>query len=140
FLVSAANAYGTKFGFSPAVTTPKAQAAPAAPRHFLAAALSTSQVILSWAASAGATGYSVRVLVNGKWSVLANLGAGATLYIAQGLTAGTTYSFDVGASNAGGVNYSSTLMVMTPLVSPHPLTLPDPFGPPIMIDLANVAM
>jgi hypothetical protein len=134
FMVGAANAYGTRFGYSAAVTTPKAQQPPAAPGHFMAAALSPSQVILAWAPSAGATGYGVRLLVNGKWTVLANLGVGTTFYVAQGLTAGATYSFDVGASNAGGMSYTGALAVTTPKVS----LLPDPFGSPIILDLGSV--
>ncbi len=70
--------------------------APAVPSGLAASAITDDGFTLSWSASAGATGYEVRL----------NAGAGITAtspYALTGLTANTTYSAQVRARNAGGV-------------------------------------
>ena len=55
----------------------------------------------------GATGYLVDEWVNGAWKQIASLGSGTTSYSVTGLSAGTTYYFDVAACNAAGTTWAN---------------------------------
>ncbi len=88
--------------------------APSAPTNFTAQATSATQVSLNWTASSGATGYKVYELQNGQAVLLSTLGSTATSYSVSGLTAGTTYSFEVAAYNSAGANATAWAHVTTP--------------------------
>ncbi|HEV2968765.1 MAG TPA: fibronectin type III domain-containing protein [Pirellulales bacterium] len=87
--------------------------APAAPTNFTAQAISTTQVSLSWSASTGATGYSVYELESGQAVLISSLGSGTTSLTVGNLSAGTTYSFEVAASNSAGSNTTGWVQVTT---------------------------
>ena len=55
----------------------------------------------------GATGYLVDEWINGAWTQIASVGSGSTSYSVTGLSAGTTYYFDVGAYNAAGTTWAN---------------------------------
>ena len=78
---------------------------PAAP-SLVATAVSVSQINLSWNPVSGASGYLVEELSNGVWSQIGNAYSGVRVYAVGGLSAGTTYSFEVGAYNLAGVSWS----------------------------------
>ncbi len=78
---------------------------PAAP-SLVATAVSASQINLSWNAVSGASGYLVEELTKGGWSQIGNAYSGVRVYTVGGLSAGTTYSFEVGAYNLAGVSWS----------------------------------
>ena len=86
---------------------------PAAPSHFIAQAVSPSQVNLSWMASSGATGYDVYELEGSQSVLLQTLGSGATSATVTGLSAGTNYSFEVSAFNSAGAAASGWQQVTT---------------------------
>ena len=83
---------GTKSGIS---------VAPAAPTDLTASAVSSSQINLTWDASAGATGYEIERSLSAT-SGFSEVGtATATSYSDTGLTAGTTYYYQVIATGGG---------------------------------------
>jgi hypothetical protein len=57
--------------------------------------------------------YLVDERVNGTWTQVASVGSGSTSYSVTGLSAGTTYSFIVGASNAAGTTWASSVSATT---------------------------
>ncbi len=85
---------------------------PAAP-SFTAAAVSSSQVNLSWNSVAGASGYLVDEWVNGAWKPIADLNSATTNWAVPGLNAATTYYFDVAAYNLSGPSWASYKSVLT---------------------------
>ena len=106
-----------------------APAPPAAPTTLAAAAVSTSQINLSWTdnattedgfriercAGAGCTGFAE----------IATVGANVVSYQNTGLTASTSYSYRVRAFNAGGTSsYTNTATATTP-APPAQDRLPD---------------
>ena len=112
-------------GFAPG----PAPAPPAAPTALAAAAVSTSQINLSWTdnattedgfriercAGAGCTGFAE----------IATVGANVVSYQNTGLTASTSYSYRVRAYNVGGTSpYSNTATATTP-APPAADRLPD---------------
>jgi hypothetical protein len=90
---------------------------PAAPA-LTATAVSTSQINLSWKAVSGATGYLVDELINGRWVQIASLGSTSTTDSVTGLSAGTTYSFEVAAVNRSGRSWSPAHSVITFAAAP----------------------
>ncbi len=80
--------------------------APAAP-SFTATAVSGTQIKLSWQNVSRANGYLVDEWINGAWQQIASLGSGNTGYIVSGLSAGTTYYFDVAATNSAGTAWAA---------------------------------
>ena len=52
-------------------------------------------------------------MVNGSWAMLGTLSAGSTSCTVSGLTAGSTYKFRVGATNAAGTTWSTAQSVTT---------------------------
>jgi hypothetical protein len=69
---------------------------PSAPT-LTATAVSESQIDLAWNSVLGASGYVVDEKINGAWKQIASVGSGVTSHPVPGLSAGTTYSFEVGA-------------------------------------------
>jgi hypothetical protein len=71
---------------------------------------------LAWNSVHGATGYLVDEKINGAWKQIAKVGGGVTSHPVPGLSAGTTYSFEVGAYNYysyGGPSWSSSISAET---------------------------
>lgn len=106
---------GDEYSTSPVVNRPLTTAdvgpaaglvsAPAAPGGLGAAAISTSQINLSWTDnSSNESNFRIERSANGgsTWSFLANVGANTTTYANTGLPASTTYHYRVRAENTGG--------------------------------------
>jgi poly(hydroxyalkanoate) depolymerase family esterase len=92
--------------------------APAAPGGFAAAAVSSSQINLSWNASAGATNYKVkRSTTNGGPYLVVASGSTATNFNDTGLAAATTYYYVVSALNAGAESTNSAPASATTLMA-----------------------
>jgi hypothetical protein len=77
---------------------------PAAP-VFTTTPYSASQVSLSWNSVPAATSYQVEIVTGGRWVQLASLSGSTTGCSVPGLSANTTYDFDVVATNASGSNW-----------------------------------
>ena len=97
--------------------------APAAPSNLVANASSSSQIGLTWTASTdnvGVSGYRVERCTGGGCSSFSQIGttsaANATTFSDSGLTASTSYSYRVRASDAAGnlSPYSNTAFASTP--------------------------
>src|SRR5208283_2631592 len=78
----------------------------AASRWFPVHQKSPTQIDVSWARVAGATGYRVVELIGRKWVKIANLGSGSTSFVVTGLKPDTTYSFDVGYSRGATTTWA----------------------------------
>jgi fibronectin type 3 domain-containing protein len=112
---------------------PAAPATPTAPTTFSYNA-TTSSITLSWNAVVGADKYQVSrngtIIYDGS----------QTSYLDSSLTAGTTYSYELKASNSGGMSSPVSLSATTlsNVVTPVPVPIPDPpvtpGPPPITID------
>ena len=105
---------------NPPPAPPGPPAAPAAPTGLSATAASSSQINLSWTASAAATSYNVkRATVNGgPYVIIGNLitNLNTTSFSDIGLTDGTTYYYVVSALNDGGQSANSSQASATPPV------------------------
>ena len=77
--------------------------APTAPTNFTATPVSSSQIDLSWSASAGVTGYRVYEMENSQATLIETLQSGTTSWNVSGLAASTSYSFEVTAYNTSGL-------------------------------------
>ncbi len=124
FDVGASNTVGTTWSnVASAKTLAPTPTPPAAP-WLTATAVSTSQINLSWNSAAGATSYLVDELINSSWTQIGSQGSGSTSYAVNYLSAGTTYSFKVGASNTVGTTWSNVAsaktLFPTPVVVDHP--------------------
>jgi predicted carbohydrate-binding protein with CBM5 and CBM33 domain len=87
---------------------------PSAPTG-VAATAGNAQVVVSWAAASGATGYNVkRSTTNGGPYTNVAANTGATSFTNTGLTNGTTYYYVVTALNASGESPISTQVSGTP--------------------------
>ncbi len=94
---------------------------PTAPTNLSASAVSATQINLSWTASTdnvGVTGYKVEQCQGSACSNFAQVGTtsgSTTTYSATGLTAATSYSYRVRATDAAGnlSNYSNTASATT---------------------------
>lgn len=115
YIVSAVNSAGESGASNVASATPTVivVSPPAAPTG-LSATAGDGRVQLSWTAVNGATSYTVKYTVNGGPSQIAAAGVGSTNFTHTGLTNGTTYSYIVSASNAGGTSPDSTPVSATP--------------------------
>jgi hypothetical protein len=115
FRVTAYNALGESDPSNTAsVTTP---APPAAPSNLAAAAVSASQVKLTWTDNAtNETGFKLYRSSDGvNWVLFAQVGPNTTAYTWGGAAPGGTYYFRVRATNASGdSDPSSTASVTTP--------------------------
>ena len=106
--VGAGNASGMSYS-----NVASALTLPAAP-SLQATAVSASQVNLSWNSNpGGSTGFVVKEEMSGSWQAIDTLGSGATSFPVSGLSAGTTYEFEVAAFNASGYTYSYTADALT---------------------------
>ncbi|QJD82069.1 endo-1,4-beta-xylanase [Cohnella herbarum] len=87
---------------------------PAAPAGLMATA-GNAQVALSWAASSGATSYTVKrsTTSGGPFTNVAT-GVTTTSYTNTGLTNGTTYYYVVSATNSAGTSGNSAQVSATP--------------------------
>jgi autotransporter-associated beta strand protein len=96
--------------------------APPAPASLTATAVSSTQINLSWPASAGATGYNVKCsyFSGGPYTVIAT-NVTATGYTNTGLFDAVTYYYVVSAANANGTSTNS--------VESHATTQPLPATP-----------
>jgi hypothetical protein len=100
---------------TPAVT------APAAPTGLTATTASSSTITLAWVdQSTNESGFKIeRALGTGSFSQVGTVGPNITTYTDTGLTAGTSYSYRVRASNSGGDSaYSNTASTTTSLTAP----------------------
>jgi chitodextrinase len=107
---------------APPDTTP-----PTAPTNLNATAASASQVNLAWTASTdnvGVTGYRVERCTGAACSNFAQIGTpAATTFSDMGLTASTSYSYRVRATDAAG-NLSTFSAISTTITSAAPDTTP----------------
>lgn len=104
-------------GTDPGTPPPPANPKPAAPTGLAAAALSGTQVRLTWTDNAdNEQNYRVeRRIGSGAFQEVQTVGANATQATVNGLTAGTAYSFRVRARGGSGFSaYSNTATVTTP--------------------------
>jgi titin len=105
FQVFARNAAGPSAPAGPAAAT----TAPAAPASVTAAAVSSGQIDVAWAPSAGATGYDVQRSTDGiSFLGLAPASAEVTSYADDTTAAATRYWYRIVATNAGGSSITST--------------------------------
>ncbi len=85
--------------------------APASPTDLTATAVSSSQINLTWNASAGATGYEIERSLSAGSGFTEVATTTATSYSATGLASGTTYYFQViatvGGNSSGASNTAS---------------------------------
>ena len=118
FTVRAYNGGGNSEAATKAVTM--VLGPPAAPSNLNLAAVSGSQVDVSWTDNATyESSYKVwrRVFSGGSWNgwvLLAELPADSTSYSAKNLTSGALYQFTVRAYNAAGLSDYVTGTVVTP--------------------------
>jgi hypothetical protein len=99
---------------------------PAAPTNLVATAASSTTINLTWSdQSSNETGFKIeRALGAGAFSQVATVGAGVTTYPDSGLTASTSYSYRVRATNTGGDSaYSNTASATTQAGGGPSLTL-----------------
>jgi hypothetical protein len=109
FDVGAYNSAGVAWANYQGITTSPTLRLPAAP-SFAVSVVSSTQINLAWNTVSGASGYLVDELINGAWKQIGSFGSGATGYSVTGLSANSTYYFDVAAYNSAGVawaNYQS---------------------------------
>ena len=117
YRVRATNAGGSSTPSGTATaTTPVAP--PSAPTGLVATPVSSTQINVTWQASVGATGYRIERSVNGGASWATAGTTGATTFDDTGLTAATTYTYRVVATNAGGESSPSATSSATTLVAP----------------------
>lgn len=81
-------------------------------------AVSTTQATLSWNSVSGATGYVIDQLINGTPQELGQCGSDSTSQTITSLSPGSTYTFEVGASDSTGTVWSNPVSVTTS--SPQP--------------------
>ncbi len=89
---------------------------PNAPSNLVATAASTSAITLAWADNASdETGYYVQRSVDGgvTWALVATLGYNATSFSDSGLSAGTSYTYQVYAYNSVGNSAFSNIASAT---------------------------
>lgn len=113
YRLQAANSAGSSaFVNSTPITTP-----PAAPASLTATAASSTSINLSWAASSGATGYTLeRQTGSSSFAALTPGPSGTgTSFSDNTVVAGTTYTYRIKATNAGG---SSNPMVSNAVTTP----------------------
>lgn len=109
--------YGANVGLAGVQIVGVSNAPPTAPTG-LAASAGNSQVVLTWNASGGASGYTVKrsITSGGPYSIVA-VGINATSYMDTAVTAGTTYYYAVSATSADGESSNSTEAAVTVPIS-----------------------
>ena len=116
YRVKAVNAIGES-AYSNEATTTTPLGPPSAPSSLTATAVSSSAIDLAWTDNAGSeTGFKIerRTGAWGTYTEIATVGAGATTFQSTGLTASTSYTYRVRATNAAGDSaYSNTASATT---------------------------
>jgi len=116
YVVSASNSAGSSANSSQVSATPSGGGGPQipAPPTGLTATAGNAQITLTWNASSGATGYTVKraTTSGGPYSDVAN--TTTTSFTQAGLTNGTTYYYVVSASNNAGTSANSAQVSATP--------------------------
>jgi|GEM_PF-842171 len=108
------------------ITTPLAP--PLTPTNLTAAAISTSQINLTWTdASTNETGFKIeRRVSGGSFSQIITLPADTTSFANSGLSAGTTYIYRIRATNtAGDSDYTADARVTTSAPPPASTNIPN---------------
>jgi hypothetical protein len=112
FDLAAYNSAGTAWANYQSATTSAILAPPVAP-SFTARAASNSQINLAWNSVAGATGYLVDEWAGGVWKQIGSFGSGTTACSVTGLSASTTYYFDLAAYNSAGTAWATVQSAQT---------------------------
>src|SRR6185503_18014533 len=115
YRVSATNISGDS-AFSNTASATTAPTIPAAPTGLGATATSSSTITLTWADhSTNESGFKIeRALGAGAFSPVITVGANVTTYADSGLTASTSYSYRVAATNISGDSaFSNTASATT---------------------------
>ncbi len=121
FDVSAANSLATVWSATDATVTLPHSVAPAAPTTLSASPLSSTSVHVTWTLNDNLdTAVNVYQWTGTAWKTAATLPAGSTSDTVTGLTANTSYLFDVGAANAQGTTWAATYTTATTPASPLP--------------------
>ncbi len=107
--------YSNYYALGGGTPPPPEPTAPADPTGLAATAVSSSQINLSWSDNAdNEDSYQVEQSTDSiNFSSVAILGANATSYSVTGLTASTTYSYRVNASNTAGTSGNSNVASAT---------------------------
>jgi hypothetical protein len=114
YRVVAFNSYGN----APASNT-DCTAAPAVPSNLVATSGLSASIDLTWEDnSAVEDGYEVRRSIGGAWSAIATLPASALSFHDIGLSAGTTYYYEVRATKDGGFSDFSNVAGATAVNGP----------------------
>jgi hypothetical protein len=117
YRVAAYNSYGTSaYSNTASATTQGTTSLPSAPSSLSASAVSSSQVNLTWRDnSTNETAFKIeRSTSTVSWAQIATVGSNVTSYSSTGLSASTTYSYRVRATNtAGDSAYSNTASATT---------------------------
>jgi len=115
--VAAYNTAGTSaYTNTASATTQASSTVPSAPTSAAASAVSSSQINLVWVdTSSNETGFKIeRSTSTIPWTQIGTTGASVTSYSSTGLSASTTYSYRVRATNATGDSaYSNTASATT---------------------------
>jgi hypothetical protein len=115
--LSMTNTKAVVAAFRASTATPTAPTVPAAPGSLAAAALSSSQIKLTWAdTSSNETGFRIERSGNGgaSWSEIALVGSNVTGFTDNGLLAATPYQYRVRAYNSSGNStYSNSASAST---------------------------
>jgi fibronectin type 3 domain-containing protein len=115
YVVSATNSVGESVNSSQVSATPSAALTiPAAPTA-LSASAGSSQVGLSWTASAGATNYSVKRATTSGGPYTQVAAPTSTSYTDPAVTNGTAYFYVVSAVNSAGESSNSSQVSATPV-------------------------
>ncbi|HEU5396942.1 MAG TPA: hypothetical protein VFV81_07235, partial [Verrucomicrobiae bacterium] len=120
YKVSATNAAGESVNSGLVEAYPSA-AAPSAPVGLIAGATSHTRIDLSWEAVPGATSYIIKrsSSANGPFTpIAAGVGTIFLTYADTGLAPGTTYYYDVSATNSLGESVDSAPAAATTLPAP----------------------
>jgi len=88
---------------------------PPAPANPAAAAISPTQITVTWSDAAGATGFDVQRSPNGidTWATVGSTGQGVVTFTDGGLSSATTYYYRIVATNSGGSSAPSTVVSAT---------------------------
>jgi len=117
FHVRAFNSSGTSAWSSgwACTTTPGTWTGPAVPTNVAAAAISSSQISLTWTDNATTeTGYRIQRWNGVVWATLVDgLPADTTSYVDSGLAASSTYYYGVCSYNSGGESCSNSVSAKT---------------------------
>jgi hypothetical protein len=110
YVVSATNAFGESANSSQASATPQVSTPTS-----LTATAGNGEVLLNWAASAGATGYIVGRSTTNNGPYISIVTNATTSYLDNGLANGTTYYYVVAAEAPGTQSANSSQVSATPI-------------------------